>query len=370
MSILGLIFSATNNKETFEISKNRTMASLPIFGRYRLIDFSLSNMVNSNIFHVGIVTKSNYQSLMDHVGSGREWDLARKTGGLTILPPYGTSIETFSSRLEALKSIISFINRATEQYVVLTDCYHVCNMDYREILKFHLETGADITCVYRNQIIDENTYTPIKTFTVNENQRIIGMEIHNSYFGAANTSLDIWIMKKELLQELVIDSIVNDLSSFNSDILMRNIDCLKIYGYQFKGYIKDISSIKTYFDLNMGLLNADIREELFNKENFSIYTKVRDSAPTKYGIYAKIKNSIIADGCYIDGVVENSIIFRGVKIAKGAVVRNSILMQDTDITNDCNIDYCITDKNVIIKNQKIHKGNNKMPIYIEKNEVR
>ena len=370
MAILGLIFSSTNDKEKFELTKNRTIASVPVYGRYRLIDFALSNMVNSNIFHVGVVTKSNYQSLMDHVGSGREWDLARKNGGLVILPPYGVSVENFNSRLDALKSIISFINFAPEEYVILTDCYHVCNMNYREIFNYHIETGADITCVYREQIVNDNTFTPVKIFTLDDNNRVIKMNIYKEYRGKANTSLDIWVMKKQLLQELVIDSMVNNLRSFNSDILVRNIANLKIYGYKFDGYFKDISSIKTYFDLNMGLLNRNIRQELFNKENFSIYTKVRDSSPTTYGVNANVKNSIIADGCVINGKVQNSIIFRGVKIAKDANVSNSILMQDTDIRASCDINFAITDKNVMIINQKIIKGNIDMPIYIEKNEVR
>ena len=370
MNVLGLIFSSTNKNEQFELAQKRTIASVPVYGRYRLIDFSLSNMVNSNIFHVGIVTKSNYQSLMDHVGNGREWDLSRKNGGLVILPPYGVSVDFFNSRLEALKSIITFINHAPEEYVLLTDCYHVCNMDYNAIIDNHIKTGADITCVYREQVINDSTYKPVKTFNIDENDRIIDLIIDSNHREIAKVSLDIWVMKKELLQELVIDSIVHNLNSFNSDILKANLNNLKIFGYNFTGYFRDINSIKTYFDLNMELLNKDVRSELFNKEQFPIYTKVRDSSPTKYGMNAKVSNSIIADGCVIDGVIENSIIFRGVKIAPGSVIKNSILMQDTDIRDNCEINYVITDKNVKVINQKEITGSINEPIYIKKNEVK
>jgi glucose-1-phosphate adenylyltransferase len=370
MNVLGLIFSATNKNEQFELAQKRTIASVPVYGRYRLIDFSLSNMVNSNIFHVGIVTKSNYQSLMDHVGNGREWDLSRKNGGLAILPPYGASVDFFNSRLEALKSIITFINHAPEEYVLLTDCYHICNMDYSDIIDTHIKTGADITCVYREQVIDNSTYKPVKTFNVDENNRIIDLIIDSNHREIAKVSLDIWVMKKELLQELVIDSIVNNLNSFNSDILKANLNNLKIFGYNFTGYFRDINSLKTYFDLNMELLNKKVRSELFNKEQFPIYTKVRDSSPTKYGMNAKVTNSIIADGCVIDGIIENSIIFRGVKVAPGSMIRNSILMQDTEIRDGCEINFVISDKNVKVINQKEIKGSINDPIYIKKNEVR
>lgn len=369
MATLGLIFSAIHDNENFEITKNRTIASLPVGGRYRLIDFSLSNLVNNNVSHIGVVTKNNYQSLMDHVGSGKEWDLARKNGGLIILPPYGVSEGLFQTRLEALKSIIQFIRRAPEEYVILTDCYHVCNIDYRPIFAQHKATQADITCVYNEQNITKDSYRPVKTFTIDKNQRIIDMKVANEISGKANSSLDIWIMKKDLLERLVTNSIAKNLKSFNRDILSQNLEQLRIFGYCFKGFFRDINSIKTYYDLNMDLLKRDVRSELFMQDNQAIYTKVRDSAPTRYGENAKVINSMIADGCVIEGEVINSVIFRGTTISKGAKVNDSILMQDTFVSKNTTLSHIITDKNVAIVHKKELVGTKEIPIYIDKNEV-
>ena len=369
MATLGLIFSNIHDKEIFEVTKHRTIASTPIGGRYRLIDFALSNMVNNGITYIGVVTKNNYQSLMDHVGSGKEWDLARKNGGLVILPPYGVSQEFYNTRLEALKSIISFINRAKADYIVLTDCYHVCNLDYRPIFKQHFQTNADITMVYREYNITNDDYMPVNLLDINEDNRVVGMNIQRHYTGYAKVSADTWIIKKTLLQDLVLDAINRNLRSFNRDILKENLNTLKIYGYNFEGYFGSISSLKTFYNVNMDLLKKEVREDVFEQKSRAIYTKVRDSAPTKYGNDAIVKNSLIADGCIIDGVVENSIIFRGTKVQKGAVVRDSILMQDTFITEGALIERVITDKNVRIVDKKDFVNKNGDLFYIKKDGV-
>jgi glucose-1-phosphate adenylyltransferase len=370
MATLGLIFSNIHDKEIFEVTKNRTIASAPIGGRYRLIDFTLSNMVNNGITHIGVVTKNNYLSLMDHVGSGKEWDLARKNGGLVILPPYGASQELYNSRLEALKSIISFIKFSRADYIVLADCYQVCNIDYKPIFQQHFETKADITCVYRESDITTDDYSPVVMFDVNHEKRIVGINIQKKYVGRAKVSIDTWIIKKTLLESLVVDAIAKNLKSFNRDILRENLGNLNICGYKFDGFFGNISSLNSYFQVNMNLLNESVRDELFNSSGRSIYTKIRDSAPTKYGTNAKISNSLIADGCIIDGTVENSIVFRGCKINKSAVVKNSILMQSTIVDDNANLDYVITDKNVKILNEKQWNGSVKKLIYIEKDGVR
>jgi len=370
MATLGLIFSNIHDKEIFEVTKKRTIASAPIGGRYRLIDFTLSNMVNNGISHIGVVTKNNYQSLMDHVGSGKEWDLARKNGGLVILPPYGASQDLYNSRLEALKSIINFIKFSHADYIVLADCYQVCNIDYKPIFEQHFETKADITCVYRESNITADDYSPVVMLDVNEDKRIVGMDIQKSFLGKAKVSIDTWIIKKELLQTLVEDAIARNLKSFNRDILRENLNHLKICGYPFRGFFGNISSLKSYFQVNMSLLKADIRNELFNIPNRAIYTKVRYSAPTKYGVNAKIVNSLIADGCIINGRVENSVIFRGCHVNSGAVVKNSILMQGTLISEDSHLDYVVTDKNVKIIHEKQMQGNLKKLLYVEKDGVR
>ncbi|MDD3192144.1 MAG: glucose-1-phosphate adenylyltransferase subunit GlgD [Bacilli bacterium] len=369
MATLGLIFSNIRDKEIFEVTRERTIASTPIGGRYRLIDFALSNMVNNGISHIGVVTKNNYQSLMDHVGSGKDWDLARKRGGLVILPPYGISQNVYNSRLEALKSIKQFISKANEEYVVLTDCYYVCNLDYKPIFKQHFATNADITCVYRKKNVTADDYMPINVFEVDSDNTITAMNIHQEFIGEANVSADTWIMKRELLVHLVEQAIEHNWKSFNRDILRENLHRLKIGGYRFNGYFGSLSSMDSYYQINMDLKEEAIRNEIFYQKGRSIYTKVRDSAPTKYGFHAKVVNSIIADGCTIDGYVENSVLFRGTHVAQGATVKNSILMQSTQVKENAVLDYVVTDKNVKIVEVNELVGQKDKVIYIRKDGV-
>lgn len=369
MTILGLVFSNIHNKEFFELTEKRTIASVPIGGRYRLIDFTLSNLVNAGVTQVGVITKNNYQSLMEHIGSGKEWDLARKQGGLVILPPYSICNNDYNTRLEAIKSVSSFINHSKAEYVIITDCYHLCNIDYKDVLKYHISKKADITCVYRICDKGKDIYFPINSFYLDEEDRITKMNQLNNFDGKVCASANIWILKRELLQSLILEAINTNYHSFNRDLLEKNLNNLRIYGYNFKGYFGNIHNLRTYFDVSKDLLKDKIREELFNTPSRSIYTKVRDSAPTIYKAGSKVSNSLIADGCIIEGEVYNSIIFRGAKIEKGAIIEDCILMQDTIISNNVTLKNVITDKNVQIKFKKELCGTEENPVYINKNGV-
>lgn len=366
MDVLGLIFSNIHNNEDFEVTQVRTIASLPIGGRYRLIDFPLSSFANLGVNHVGIVTKTNYQSLMDHIGSGKEWDLARKKGGIVFLPPYTNGGTVYNSRLEAVKNQISFINGAKEEYVILTDCYSVCNIDYKLALDYHLEKGADITCIYKKGPVQNTGFATPKVFKINKEGRITKLDQSGELKGVQNLSTDTWIMKRSLLVNIVEESMITNYKSFNRDVFGRNLKNYKIYGYEHKGYYRNINDLNSYFSVNMDLLSRDIRRELFYEPGQAIYTKVRDSAPTKYSTDCLVKNSLIADGCIIEGEVENCVVFRGAKVGKGAKVKNSILMQDTVVSPNVTLEYVITDKNVTIANKKELLGDSDRPIYIQK----
>ena len=366
MTVLGLIFSNIHNNEDFEVTKIRTIASLPIGGRFRLIDFPLSSFANMGVNHVGIVTKNNYQSLMDHIGSGKEWDLARKKGGIVFLPPYTDGGTVYNTRLEAVKNQFSFIKNTKEEYVILTDCYSVCNIDYKKALDFHLEKKADITCIYNYGVISNTGFVSPKVFKMNKDGRITKIEQGDNLKGMQNLSTDTWIMKKSLLEAIVEESMITNYKSFNRDVFGRNLKNYKIYGYEHVGYYRNIYDLNTYFSVNMDLLKRDVRRELFYLPGEAIYTKVRDSAPTKYTNSATVKNSLIADGCIIEGNVENCVVFRGARIGKGASVKNSILMQDTLVSPGVNLEYVITDKNVKIINKKELLGDKEQLIYIQK----
>lgn len=366
MRAVGIIFSNIHDDNVPELARIRTLGSIPFGGRYRLIDFPLSNMVNSGIDTVGIITKNNYQSLMDHVGSGKDWDLARKDGGVIILPPFGDleSSSLYTSRLEALKGITSFLFRADEEYVVMTDCDAVSRINYNEIIEYHIRNHADITLVYKkfesaNDIQENST-----TFDI-VNGRITKVYYKPTKDNASvNVFTNVFVMKKSLLQNIVMDSISRNKRHFMSDVIAESLNSMKIMGFEHKGFYAGITSLQAYYESNLSMLKADVRHEVFGDR--SVFTKIRDSAPTKYGNSAIVKNSMIADGCIIEGEVENSILFRNVKVARGAVVKNSIIMQNTVLGENSTLNCIITDKNVVIRDRKTLSGSENHPFYIGK----
>lgn len=367
--VLGLIFSNMHDGTITDLTKARTMGSVLFGGRYRLIDFPLSNMVNSGIDEVGVITKSNYQSLLDHLGSGREWDLASKNGGLHLLPPFShVSSGMYRGRLEALYGVWDFIKTSGADYVVLSDCDVVANIDYSKIVDAHISSGADITAVYAKDVVSVEQAQKATVFGINDDGRIVDVLVSPHLSGACNISLNMFVLSKEFLKNIVLEANSRGLVSFEKDILQARTHDYKIMAYRFDGYFSRICSMDTFYKANMNLLNTENRNKLFIA-NKPIYTKVRDNPPAKFAIGAKVKNSLIGDGCIIEGTVENSILFRGVKIGKGAVVKNCILMQDTNIGAKCEVNCVISDKNVVVGDMRMLTGSENYPLYIGKGAV-
>ncbi|SDN25087.1 glucose-1-phosphate adenylyltransferase subunit GlgD [Acetanaerobacterium elongatum] len=368
--ILGIIFSNMHDEMLRELTEKRTMASVPFGGRYRFIDFTLSSLVNSNIQSVGVITKSNYQSLMDHLGSGREWDLARKREGLYILPPFGNAGVSgiYRGRIEALAGIMGFIKHSDARYVVLADCDTICNYNIKTILNEHIEKEAEITAVYQRKELNAQNCRDATVFSCNESGRITDVMINPGIQGECNVSLNLMIMEKALLERLVTENMSRNLFSMEKDVLQAKASAMRLYGYEYKGFCAKIDSMRDYFDANMMMLNKEVRDELFIN-NGPIYTKVRDDMPAKYGLNSKVTNSLIADGCMIEGEVENSVLFRGVTVGKGAKISNSIIMQDTSIGEKSVLNYCITDKDVTIKDNRMLMGYLSYPVFISKASV-
>ncbi|MCM1053994.1 MAG: glucose-1-phosphate adenylyltransferase subunit GlgD [Bacteroides sp.] len=365
-NVLGLIFANMHDSTISDLTKLRTMGSVPFGARYRLIDFTLSNMVNSGINTVGVITKANYQSLIDHIGSGAEWDLSRKNGGLHILPPYGhINGGLYRGRLEALAGVLDFIRHNDAEYVLISDTDVIANIDLRKVVENHEETGADITMIYAKTVCDAERSRTKTLLSVNDAGKVYDILVRPEISGEHNVSLNMFVMKKDFLQQLIIEKAGKNLYSFEVDVLQHMLGELNIYGYKFEGYNAQIDSIKTYFSANMELMNPHVRKELFTSDD-PIYTKVRDEAPAKYGLDSECRNSIIADGCIIEGKVENCVLFRGVKIGKNAVVKNCILMQDTIVGEKCEMNYVITDKNVMIGNYRSIGGTESYPIFVGK----
>jgi glucose-1-phosphate adenylyltransferase len=373
---LGIIFPNTYDGVVPELTKERLMASIPFASRYRLIDFTLSSLVNSGISNISIATRENYLSLLDHLGSGREWDLARKNGGLNIVPPFAQKEATvYHGRVEALYSLLTFLGRQKEEYVVMTDSNLAINFDYKAFLQTHIESGADVTMAYHvihNPENPKTSLTPIvdgQYFTLEvdaETGKVQEIKINTPIKGTQNSCLNIYVMKRQLLIDLIAQSYVDGDVYFERDILVRKGANLDIRAYRYDGYVARIISIKSYFDENMKLLDEKNLDALFG--GGQIYTKIRDDHPTRYAAGSKAKNVMAADGCIIEGEVENCVLFRGVKIAKGAKVRNSVLMQDTVIEEGADVNYIITDKNVVVSAGQTVSGTESFPVCIGKNQ--
>lgn len=365
-NVLGLVFANMHDTTLGDMTKNRTMGSVMFGGRYRLIDFPLSNMVNSGISEVGVITKSNYQSLLDHLGSAREWDLARKKGGLYILPPFGNVESTlYRGRIEALYGAMSFIKHSRAKYVILSDCDVVTNIDYKPIVAAHIESGADITAVAHTGVYSSDDIKTSTVFNVDADKNVTSVLINPDISGTCTTSLNVFVMSMDFLIETVNDAMARGNVSFERNILQEKCRELKIKIYEYDNYFSKLNSPESYFKSNMALLEPENARKLFVSKR-SIYTKVSDNAPVKYDLDSKVSNSLIADGCIIEGEVENSVLFRGVKVGKGAKVKNCILMQGTVVGDNAELSYLITDKNVSICENHILTSSPQYPMYVGK----
>lgn len=367
MDAVGIIFANIHDDLLPELTVKRTLASVPFGGRYRIIDFPLSSMVNSGIFKVGVATRANYQSLMDHLEGGKDWDLARRTGGLYLLPPYGYQQgNTNANRLEALSSSINFITRSQEEYVLLCDGDCVFNMDFNEMFGYHVSKGHDITLAYKEMYFDKALASHKSCIEVDADDNVTGLLVHRMEEGMALANLNIMILKRELLIKLINNAVSRGQKDFQHDIIGKNIKRLKIGGYRYEGLFYFIDSLSRYFSTNMSLLDRSVNAALFGVPYRPIYTKVKDSAPTKFFKEAKVFNSSIADGCEIKGTVENCLLFRDVFVSGGSVLKNCLVMQNGFIGDNCILEHCLLDKNVTVGKDNVLRGSYNLPYVIGK----
>ena len=373
MSTVAILFAGLNEHRVPELTGDRTMASVPFGCRYRLIDFTLSNVVNAGITNVGVLTHYNYKSLMDHLGTGKDWDLARRNGGIKILPPFITAYDNavankvYSTRLEALMGVMNFINHCTEDVLVLSDCDVICNVDLKLVLDEHERHDADITLISATVNTDaQELDRKAKVLKYDENGRLTDLVEYEGQQGDVEICSDIMIVRRSYLQRVLTEAMSRGFTSFYMDVVYRNLKKDNFYVKHYDGFFARVNSIESYFRCSMRLLDRNSRVNLFYRRNQPIYTKVRNSAPTRYLPTAKVKNSLIADGCVIEGTVENSILFRGVRVGKGTVIKNSILMQDTYTGENVKLGCVITDKDVVIKDDRELCGHETLPFYISK----
>lgn len=365
-NVLGLIFPNMHEEALHDLTTIRALGSVPFAGRYRLIDFTLSNMVNAGVSKVGVVTKSNYQSLMDHLGSGKAWDLSRKNEGLYILPPFGATDESYSGRVASLAGMDAFFSNSKEEYVVMSDCHVVGNIDYSKVIEAHMAKGADVTVGYLKGELPRMDNT--MTLELDGDGRVKDIAIVDRGEGEGCFGIGLYVIRKDLLCRLVKTAVSRNYMHFERDILQRLTADLRIYGYEVTEQALVISSLASYYAANMAMLDAEKRANLFRSDR-QIYTKVRDCCPAMYGLDSDVSDSLVADGTQIDGTVRGSIVFRNVKIGAGAVVENCIVMQGAVIMGGTSLDSVILDKDVLVKEGRSLKGYETFPIYIDKRSI-
>lgn len=372
----GIIFANLNDKNIPELTAVRTQASVPFGGRYRLIDFILSCMVNAGITDINVITHYNYQSLVDHLGSGKDWDLARRSGGLRLLPPYIASFSSrgtdrYDTRLDALYSITDAFIKMKDELVVIADSDAICNIDLSDMIRQHKESGADLTFAVKQMMLTGNDSEKYNLYDSDSNGNLIEVTTHPAWVeGERDVSLNIWIANRTFLLSAIQDAAAHGYDSLTKGIVARYLGRAEMKVYRHDGFYASVSKLEDYFACSMQLLaDKSMRDSLFEVKNQPIITKVRNSPSTQYVEGSSVKNSMIADGCVIEGAVENCILFRGVRVGKGSVLKNCILFQDTMIGEGSNLSCVITDKNVVVRNGVTLSGHPSKPFYIDKNKM-
>lgn len=370
-NVMGIINLINDRDILTEFALDRTVAAIPFGGRYRLIDAVLSNMVNGGITNVGIFVQSKYRSLMDHLRSGKAWDLHRKRDGLFILPPECSNsyAGVYRGDLEGMHFHLDYLERSHQEYVIIAGGNMFCNLDYRQVFNFHQQQQADVTIIYQTERaavgIEAGMGTVIST---KADQRVTAIEVDGQITAGQQVSMEMYIMSKKMLLELIEAGITKGQYDLLKDGLIKNLDSLKIYGYDYPGYLARINSVANYYRHSMDLLDPAIWQELFFMHG-PIYTKVKDEAPSKYLEHAQVKDSLVASGCLIEGEVERSILFRQVAVCKGAVIKNSVIMAKCIIEDGAYLENVILDKDVRITSGKILRGDAKQPMFVGKNIV-
>lgn len=368
MNVMGIIFA--NDATMGELTNKRTMASIPFGGRYRHVDFALSNLTCAGVRHVGVLSRHSYQSLMNHIGDGEEWGLELAEGGLEFLTPYSQSqVGTYRGKLESLSNAIDFLTYGEEdELVVMIDSAVLSNIDLRKVLDAHIASGKDVTVVTKDGICNGKKVIDLAMKV--ENGEITDMVVDYAAPADYAASMDIFVLNKKFLINSVQEMIARDKFHMDRDLVLGgwNRGVVSVNVYPFEGTAMYNESIEEYFFNSLSLTKKDVRNDIFNGTH-PVYTKVRDRVPTYYGETSKIDNCIIADGCMLDGEVANSVLFRQVTVGKDAQVENSILMNDAVIGEGAELKYVILDKDVTVTPGAKLIGTKNNPVIVKRGET-
>ncbi|MCI8645937.1 MAG: glucose-1-phosphate adenylyltransferase subunit GlgD [Firmicutes bacterium] len=365
-NVLGFITTNYMNENFGKLAELRSVSTIPFGGRYRLIDFPLSNMVHSGVRSVGVTTAHYYRSLVDHLGAGKEWALDRKQGGLFLLPGSIYGMRRFEGKF-LLRDFLqnrAYLDRASEDTVIVSASNKIFNIDFDPIVTKHRSSGAQVTMIYKEIADAHMKRGPF--LELDQEGNLIGLTREAA--GNAAWFLDCFIINTKDLLSLIDWYETMDYTDM-TEILSENITKMKIVSHEFRGYVGAVDSSYDYMQCSLDLLKPEIRNELFNNNRNKIYTKVQDAPPSKYLPYSHVSNSFVSSGSIIEGTVENSILFRNVKIGRGAVVRNSIIMQRGQIEPGAVLENVICDKFVFVNAHTRLSGNRYKPLVIGKHET-
>ncbi len=369
MNVMGIIFA--NDASLGGLTEKRTMASLPFGGRYRQVDFALSNLSAAGVRHIGIITRHNYQSLINHVGAGEEWGLELEEGGLEFLTPYAMSAtHSYRGKLESLHSAMNFLTYGDEdEYVIMIDSAILSNIDIKDVLEDHIASGKDITVVTKIGIANGKKQLDLAV-KLDEKGELADVAV--DYVAPADylASMDIFVVSKKWLVHQVKEHIARNLFHMDRDLLLGlwQKGQVSINVYQFPGVAMFNESLEEYFANSISLIDTKTRRDLFGY-NHPVFTRVRDRVPTYYGEGSEVENCVLADGCMIEGEIEDSVLFRNVTVSKGAEVENCIIMNDAHIGEGAELKYVILDKDVTVRPGAKLYGTATSPVVIKKGET-
>ncbi|MCF0112244.1 MAG: glucose-1-phosphate adenylyltransferase subunit GlgD [Erysipelotrichaceae bacterium] len=347
----------------------RPISAISFLGRYRMIDFVISNMTNSGIENIKVFVKKQPRSLIEQLGTGRHYNINSKRGGLQIL--YGETDDMtsgiYNHDVSAYKANKEFIEDAKQEYVIIAPGYMVYSINFEEVLKAHKESHADVTVVYKSIDTANENFFGCTTLELDDAKRITGTAVNMGRYKNRNVSLDTYVMTRKLFLDLVDEaSRISSLYMFR-DILRDCVEPLNVVGYAYKGYCACINSLPAYYNASMELIDHKVAKDLF-KPGWPIYTRTNDSVPAYYGEDAKVTNCLIANGCRIEGELENCVLGRGVTVKKGCKIKNAVILPETYIGEDTTIEYAVVDKKVVVKSVKEIKGTETAPAYIKRRD--
>lgn len=373
-NVIGLIFAFDTENDLRELTDHRTVSAVQFGGRYRVVDFMLSNMVNSGIYRVGILMKDKYQSLIDHIGSAKDWDLSRKNAGVTLLPPYSYSKKAsplvtgeYRGKIDALAGAVDYLQKNRADYVVIADGDVIANVPLDDVVEQHRKSGNDVTMVVTKR------GSKVSQFATNcelsRRREVVDIRVGDTNDGKCRyEAMGVYVMSRAYLIHLISDCVAHNCIHFEREMLTRALVDDKVGGYVFNEYAVKIFDAKDYYQASMDVLDKDIRDELFLRSR-PIFTRIYDEAPAYYGDKADVQDSLIADGCHIEGKVRNSILFRDVVVEKDAEIKNSIIMENGRILSGASLDYIVADRGVTVREGRTMMGHENYPVVIGKSAV-